>query len=147
MKRTLLSVALTVLSLSGCGFAFTAGPPSGWQSADEARLQAMAESNQASPCTREGENIRFLDTSGSRLPIIADQVVGLVSAANAIGVMLGAGFASSVGEGVDTAIITNLVPAGVFMLSARSGDRKMVDCEAFHLKLDESLAPVLPAGN
>jgi hypothetical protein len=107
----------------------------------------MAESNQSSPCTREGENIRFLDTSGSRLPIIADQVVGLLSAANAIGIMLGAGYASSVGEGVWTAIITNVVPAGVFLLSARSGERKILDCEAFHSKLGESLAPVLPAGN
>ena len=142
MKKVLLFLALTVLSLSGCGFAITAGPPSGWQSADEARLQAMAESNQASPCTREGENIRFLDTSGSRLAINADWVVGLVSAANAIGVMLGAGFASSVGEGVWTAIITNVVPAAGFMLSAHRGERKILDCEEFHLKLDESLAPV-----
>ena len=144
MKKTLLFLALTVLSLSGCGFAITAGPPSGWQSADEARLQAMAESNQASPCTREGEgeNIRFLDTSGSRLAINADWVVGLVSAANAIGIMLGAGFASSVGEGVWTAIITNVVPAAGFMLSAHRGERKILDCEEFHLKLDESLAPV-----
>ena len=102
----------------------------------------MAESNQSSPCTREGENIRFLDTSGSRLLINADWVVGLLSAANAISIMLGAGFASSVGEGVGTAIIASLVPAGVFMLSARSGETKMLDCEAFHLKLDESLAPV-----
>ena len=142
MKTTLLFGALTVLSLSGCGFAITAGPPSGWQSADEARLQAMAESNQPSPCTREGENIRFLDTSYSRLLINADWVVGLVSAASAIGIMLGAGFASSVGDGVDTAIITNVVPAAVFMLSAHRGDRKILDCEEFHLKLDESLAPV-----
>ena len=102
----------------------------------------MAESNQPSPCTREGENIRFLDTSYSRLLINADWVVGLVSAASAIGIMLGAGFASSVGDGVDTAIITNVVPAAVFMLSAHRGDRKILDCEEFHLKLDESLAPV-----
>ena len=145
--RVRFVIVLAVPLLSGCGFAITAGPPSGWQSADEARLQAMAESNQASPCTREGENIRFLDTSGSRLLINADRAVGLLSAANAIGIMLGAGFASSVGEGVWTAIITNVVPAGVFMLSARSGERKILDCEEFHLKLDESLAPVLPAGN
>ena len=136
--RVRFVIALAVPLLSGCGFAITAGPPSGWQSADEARLQAMAESNQASPCTREGENI----TSFSRLPINADWVVGLVSAANAIGIMLGAGFASSVGEGVWTAIITNVVPAAVFMLSAHRGERKILDCEEFHLKLDESLAPV-----
>ena len=136
--RVLFVIALTVPLLSGCGFAITAGPPSGWQSADEARLQAMAESNQASPCTREGD---------SRLAINADWVVGLVSAANAIGIMLGAGYASFVGEGVWTAIITNVVPAGVFMLSARSGERKILDCEEFHSKLGESLAPVLPAGN
>ena len=142
MKKTLLFVALTVLSLSGCGFTLTAGPPSGWQSADEARLQAMAESNQSSPCTLERDSRRVLDTSYSRLLINADWVVGLYSAANAISIMLGAWFASSVGEGVDTAIITNLVPAGVFLLSARSGETKMLDCEAFHLKLDESLAPV-----
>jgi hypothetical protein len=142
MKKVLLFLALAVLSLSGCGFAITAGPPSGWQSADEARLQAMAESNQASPCTREGENIRFLDTSVSRLAINADQIVGSVLAANAIGIMAGAGFASSVGEGVGTAIITNVVTAAVFMLSAHRGERKILDCEEFHLKLDESLAPV-----
>ena len=140
MKKTLLFVALTVLFLSGCGFAITAGPPSGWQSADEARLQAMAESNQSSPCTREGD-------SGSRLAIIADWFVGSFSAANAIGIMLGARRASSVGEGGWTAIITNVVPAGVFMLSASSGERKILDCEEFHSKLGESLAPVLPAGN
>jgi len=102
----------------------------------------MAESNQASPCTRAGENIRFLDMSFSRLLIYADGVVGLVSATNAIGIMLGAWFASYVGEGVGTAIITNVVPAGVFMLSAHRGERKMLDCEEFHLKSDESLAPI-----
>ena len=141
MKRTLMFVALAVLFLSGCGFTLTAGPPSGWQSADEARLQAMAESNQSSPCTRD-TSYRLTPRLTSRLLINADWVVGLLSAANAISIMLGAGFASSVGEGVGTAIIASLVPAGVFMLSARSGETKMLDCEAFHLKLDESLAPV-----
>ena len=140
--RVRFVIALTVPLLSGCGFAITAGPPSGWQSADEARLQAMAESTQSSPCTLERDSRRVLDTSDSRLLINADWVVGLLSAANAIGIMLGAGFASSVGEGVDTAIITNLVPAGVFMLSARRGERKILDGEEFHSKLGESLAPV-----
>tara|TARA_Y100000590_G_scaffold469123_1_gene654988 strand:- start:5122 stop:5463 length:342 start_codon:yes stop_codon:yes gene_type:complete len=110
------------------------GPPSGWQSADEATLQAMAESNQTSPCTQ--------DTPRSLILKNADWVVGLLSAAHAASIIFGAASASSVGEGVGTAILANVVATGVFTLSARSGGRKILDCEKFQRKLRESLVPV-----
>ena len=132
--RVRFVIALTVPLLSGCGFAFMAGPPSGWQSADGATLQAMAESNEASPCT--------LDTSNSRRAIQADQLLAYIYGISTIGIIGGALGASSVGEGVGAAIITMGGFTGLFGLSARSGETKVLDCEEFHSKLGESLAPV-----
>ena len=105
------------------------GPPSGWQSADEATLQAMAESNQTSPCTQ--------DTPRSLILKNADWAVGLLSAAHAVSIMFGAASASSVGEGVGTAILTNVVATGVFTLSARRLGRKNLDFEKFQRQLRE----------